>query len=62
MTSRKKALESGSFIANQNLGDDHLTISDLKEKLEHGDDSFAKKNIVFWRIIEGHTSVLGTAS
>jgi hypothetical protein len=42
MISRKKALESGSFIANKKLEDDHLTISDLKEKLEHGDDSFAK--------------------
>ena len=62
MTSRKKALESGSFIANKKLGDDHLTISDLKEKLEHEDDSFAKKNIVFWHIIKGHTSVLGTGS
>lgn len=59
--SRKKTLESGSFVANQKLEDEHLTISNLKEKLEHGDDSFAK-NIVFRRIIEGYISVLGTVT
>jgi hypothetical protein len=53
MTSRKKALESGSFIANQKLGDDHLTISHLKERLEHGDDSFAETKLYFGASLRG---------
>lgn len=43
MISRKKALENGSFVANQKLGDEHLTISDLKEKIENGDILLHKK-------------------
>jgi hypothetical protein len=32
MVSRKKTLESSYFVANKKLGNEHLTISDLKEK------------------------------
>jgi hypothetical protein len=34
----KRALENGNFIVQQKLGDAHLTVSDLKEKLQNGDD------------------------
>jgi hypothetical protein len=46
MILRKRALENGNFIVQQKLGDAYLTVSDLREKLQNGDDSIVKK-IVF---------------
>ena len=43
MLSRKRALDNSNFIVNQKLGEEHLTISDLKEKMENGDNSYLKK-------------------
>jgi hypothetical protein len=35
--------EQSTFIVQQKLGDSHLTLSDLKEKLQTGDQSIANK-------------------
>ena len=40
---RKRALDNANFIVNQKLGDLHLTVDDLKQKLQEGDQSIAKK-------------------
>jgi hypothetical protein len=45
----------------QKLGDAYLTVSDLREKLQNGDDSIVKK-IVFWCISKGNNPILGTKS
>jgi hypothetical protein len=37
-----KTLESSYFVANKKLGDEHLTISDLKEK--YGEKMYGWKN------------------
>ena len=39
MIMRKKAGESGRFTVNQKLGDSHLSVSDLKEQLQKGNES-----------------------
>jgi hypothetical protein len=38
MILRKRALENGNYIVQHKLGDAHLTVSDLKEKLQNGDE------------------------
>jgi hypothetical protein len=53
MIMRKRALENCSFIVQQKLGDEHLTISALKEKLEKGDNSIAKKILYFGACLRG---------
>ena len=36
---RKRALDNSSYIVNQKLGEKHLTVDDLKEKLQNEDQS-----------------------
>jgi hypothetical protein len=55
MILRKRALENGNFIVQQKLGDAHLTVSDLKEKLQNGDDSIVKKILYFGASLRGTT-------
>ena len=50
---RKRALDNANFIVNQKLGDKHLTVDDLKQKLQEGDQSIAKKNLYFSRTLRG---------
>ena len=40
---RKKALENCNFLVNQKLGDKHLAVSELKNRINDGDNSIAKK-------------------
>jgi hypothetical protein len=44
---RKRVLEQSTFIVQQKLGDSHLTLSELKEKLQTGDQSIANKILYF---------------
>jgi hypothetical protein len=43
MIMRKKALENCNFVVNQNLGNKHLSVSELKNKINDGDNSIAKQ-------------------
>ena len=45
MILRKRAIENSNVIVNQKLGDAHISVSDIKEKLLDGDNSIAKKII-----------------
>ena len=45
MILRKRAIENSNFIVNQKLGDAHISVSDIKKKLQDGDNSIAKKII-----------------
>ena len=56
---RKRALDNSSYIVNQKLGEKHLTVDDLKEKLQNGDQSIGKKNTLFQWIIKGNITILG---
>jgi hypothetical protein len=50
---RKRVLEQTTFIVQQKLGDSHLTLSDLKEKLQTGDQSIANKILYFSANLHG---------
>ena len=52
---RKRVLEQSIFIVQQKLGDSHLTLLDLKEKLQTGDQSIANK------ILYSSASLRGTS-
>ena len=53
MIVRKRALENSKFIVNQKIGEDHLTLSAVKEMLETGDESLIKKIIYFSGSLRG---------
>ena len=42
---RKRAIENTTFIAKQTLGDAHLSVSDIRDKMQNGDNSIIKKII-----------------
>lgn len=50
---RKRTLEQSTYIVKQQLGDDQLTLSDLKEKIQNGDKSIAQKVIYFGACLRG---------
>ena len=50
---RKRVLEQSTFIVQQKLGDSHLTLSELKEKLQTGDQSIANKILYFSENLRG---------
>jgi hypothetical protein len=43
MIMRKKALENCNFVVNQKLGDKHLSVSELKNKINDGDNSRSER-------------------
>ena len=49
---RKRALDNALFIVNQNLGDKHVTVHDLKEKLQEWNQSIPK-NLYFSGTLTG---------
>jgi signal recognition particle subunit SEC65 len=53
MIMRKRAFENSSFIVKQQLGEDHITISDLREQIQNGDNSVAKKILYFGSSLRG---------
>ena len=52
---RKSALENCNFVVNQKLGDNHLSVSELKNKINDGDNSIAKKVLYFGASLRGTT-------
>jgi hypothetical protein len=50
---RKRVLEQSTFIVQQKLGDTHLTLSDLKEKLQTGDKYITNKILYFSASLRG---------
>ncbi len=50
---RKRTLEQSKFIVQQKLGDEHLTIEELREMLNKNDDSIAKKILYFSQTLRG---------
>jgi hypothetical protein len=53
MIMRKRAIVNSNYIVKQQLGDEHLTVSDLKDKLQQGDESTAKKILYFSACLRG---------
>ena len=43
MIMRKRAIENSTFIVKQKLGDAHLSVSDIRETMQNGDNSIIKK-------------------
>ena len=39
----KRAAENARFVVNQKLGDRHLTVADLKEQIQNGNQSQGRK-------------------
>ena len=53
MIMRRRAAENSTFIVNQKLGEQHLTISESKDKLQNGDNSIGKKILYFGASLRG---------
>ena len=53
MIMRKRTLGQSTYIFQQQLGDKHLTVSDIKEKLQKGDRSIAEKIVYFGACLRG---------
>ncbi|CAG2185621.1 unnamed protein product [Mytilus edulis] len=53
MIMRKRAIENSNFVVHQKLGEQHLSISELREKIEKGDNSLAKKILYFGASLRG---------
>jgi hypothetical protein len=53
MIMRKRVLENSTFIVKQKLGDDLLSIAELKEKLKNGDKSITEKILYFSATLRG---------
>ena len=43
MIARKRALEQSRYFVYQQLGDPHITVADLQERLSRGDTAFTNK-------------------
>ena len=43
MIVRRRALEQSKFIVKQQLGDEHLTVSDLRDRLQNGDTNLGQR-------------------
>jgi hypothetical protein len=50
---RKRVLEQSTFIVQQKLGDSHLTLSNLKEKLQTGGKYITNKILYFSASLRG---------
>ena len=53
MILRRQTLEKTSYIVRQQLGEEHLTVADLRQRLEKGDDSVLRKILYFGRTLRG---------
>ena len=53
MIMRKRALEQSRYFVDQQLGDPHLTVADLQERLARGDTSIANKLLYFGANLRG---------
>lgn len=50
---RKRTLEQSTYIVKQQLGDEHMTISELKEQLQNGNNSIPEKILYFGANLRG---------
>ena len=53
MIMRKRALEQSRYFADQQLGDPHITVGYLQERLARGDTSFTNKLLYFGANLRG---------
>ena len=53
MIMRKRALTEATFIMKQQIGDNHITVQELKQQLENGDQSTVQKMIYFAACLRG---------
>jgi len=53
MIMRKRAIENSTFIVKQKLGDAHLSVSDIRDKMQNGDNSIIKKIIYLGSNLRG---------
>ena len=53
MIMRKRALEQSRYFVDQQLGDPHITVADLQERLARGDTSFTNKLLYFGANLRG---------
>ena len=50
---RKRTLEQSTYIVQQQLGDKHISVSDIKEKIACGDHSVAETILYFGACLSG---------
>ena len=57
MIMRKRAVEQSSFVVRQQLGDEHLTVTDLKAKLQSEGDCVGAKIMYLGLICGAHPNI-----
>ena len=50
---RKRTLEQSSYIMKQQIGEEHMSLEDLKQKLQKGDNTIAPKILYFGACLRG---------
>ncbi|EDO32927.1 predicted protein [Nematostella vectensis] len=53
MIMRKRALEQSGYYVDQQLGDPHMTVADLQERMARGDTTIANKLLYFGASLRG---------
>ena len=53
MIMRKRALEQSRYFVDQQLGDPHISVADLQERLARGDTAFTNKLLYFSASLRG---------
>ena len=53
MIMRKRTLEQSTYIVQQQLGDKHLSVCDIKEQIKNGNTSIAEKILYFGACLRG---------
>ncbi|KAH3733234.1 hypothetical protein DPMN_039659 [Dreissena polymorpha] len=51
--SRKRALEQSTYNMKQRISDEHMSITDLKQRIQNGDSSIAQKILYFGASLRG---------
>ena len=59
MIMRKRTLEQSTYIVQQQLGDKHISVFDIKEKNASGDHSIAGKVLYFGACLRGTRQNIG---
>ena len=49
---RKRTLEQNTYIMKEQIGDEHMSLHDLKQRIQRGDNFIAQKNLIVWSMLK----------
>ena len=50
---RKRTLEQTTYIMKEEIGDEHMSLQDLKQRIQRGDNCVAQKILWFGSCLKG---------